>query len=394
MIDYNYLKENNLILFEAIVGSQAYGTNTPESDIDKKFIYILPKENILGFDYIDQIKVNDDHSGWEVKRFLELLERANPTALELLYSPVDCIIHKNPLFDIILKEKEKFITKNCKNTFGNYAKNQIKKAKGLNKKQNWEKERVSKKEILDFCYVIENEKSIPLKKWLNPIDFPKDVQKFCGVINITNARDMYALYYDENAANMFSEDDIYDKEEQEELKANLKRNGDDMGLGYKGISKVGGSNNVGISNQLRLSSIPKGEEPIAIFTYNKDAYSQHCKDYKEYLEWLEKRNEQRYVDTQKHGQQIDGKNMLHCVRLLNMANEIGQEKGLIIKRKNAKDLLEIRKGKMDLQNIIDMTDDIIDNMDKVYAKSNLPDKVEDNLINELLIKIRKEIYKL
>jgi predicted nucleotidyltransferase len=29
-----YLKKNNLIIFEAIGGSIAYGTNTPTSDID------------------------------------------------------------------------------------------------------------------------------------------------------------------------------------------------------------------------------------------------------------------------------------------------------------------------------------------------------------------------
>lgn len=36
-ITYEYLKENDLILFETVVGSQAYGTETPESDVDKKF---------------------------------------------------------------------------------------------------------------------------------------------------------------------------------------------------------------------------------------------------------------------------------------------------------------------------------------------------------------------
>lgn len=33
-ITYEYLKENGLILFETIIGSQAYGTQTPTSDVD------------------------------------------------------------------------------------------------------------------------------------------------------------------------------------------------------------------------------------------------------------------------------------------------------------------------------------------------------------------------
>ena len=43
-ITYDYLVENGLILFETIVGSQAYGTQTPTSDEDHKFVYILPME--------------------------------------------------------------------------------------------------------------------------------------------------------------------------------------------------------------------------------------------------------------------------------------------------------------------------------------------------------------
>lgn len=392
-ITHEYLVENNLILFECIVGSQAYATNIETSDIDKKFVYILPEEYILGTGYVEQININKDYTGWEVRRFLELLESNNPTVLELLNSPEDCIISKHPLFDVIIEQKEQFITKGCKNSFGGYARQQIKKAKGLNKKQNWEKEKVTRKELLDFCYVIEGEKSIPLKEWLNPIDFPIDAQKFCGVVNIPNARDMYALYYDENAAHMFSEDDLYDKEEQEDLKAQLKKTGDDMGLGYKGIVKVGGSDNAGISNQLRLSSIPKGERPIAIFTYNKDGYTQHCKDYKEYQEWLDNRNEARYVDTQKHGQQIDGKNMMHCMRLIRMAKEIGEGKGIIIRRPDAQELLSIRRGEVDLESLIEMADKEIQNMDTIFDESDLPNKVEKGLVNSILIEIRKRFYK-
>ena len=80
-VDYNFLKDNDLILFETVVGSQAYGTNTPDSDIDKKFVYILPEEYILGTGYVQQIDVNADYTGWEVRRFLELLGSNNPTVL-------------------------------------------------------------------------------------------------------------------------------------------------------------------------------------------------------------------------------------------------------------------------------------------------------------------------
>lgn len=393
-ITHEELVEKGLILFECIVGSQAYGTQTPTSDVDKKFVYILPEDYILGTGYIEQISINKDYTGWELKRFLELLGTNNPTVLELLNTPEDCIIFKHPLFDHILKHKEAFITKICKDSFGGYARQQIKKAKGLNKKQNWEKDKVVRKDLLDFCYVIEGEKSIPWRKWNERTKYD---EKFIGAVNIPNARDNYALFYDDGAFFLFSEE--IPEEFRIRNKAERVNAGLPLGLGYKGLVKVGeeeedGKVNYGISNQLRLSSVPKGETCIATIVYNKDGYSEHCKDYKEYQEWLENRNEARYVDTQAHGQKIDGKNMMHCIRLINMATEIGEGKGIIVRRPDAQYLLGIRRGEVDLESLIELADNAIENMDKIFDESDLPSKVDPDLINELLIGIRKAFYNL
>lgn len=387
-ITHEFLVENGLILFETIVGSQAYGTQTPTSDVDKKFVYILPQDYILGTEYVEQINVNKDYVGWEIRRFLELTASNNPTVLELLNSPEDCIISKHPLFDIILEHKNDFITKICKDSFGGYARQQIKKAKGLDKKQNWEKDKITRKDVLDFCYVIDGEKSIPWKVWNDG----KYDEKFCGVSNLPNARDVYAVFYDEVASDLFSE--MNPKAERDFLIQHRKENNMSLGFGYKGLIKVGEGDNMAESNQLRLSSIPKNETPICNIVYNKDGYSMHCKDYKEYQEWLENRNEARYVETQEHGQKIDGKNMMHCMRLIRMAQEIGSGKGIVVRRPDSQELLSIRHGEVDLENLIEMADKAIDKMDSIFDNSNLPDKVDKELVNKLLINIRKKFYKI
>jgi hypothetical protein len=406
-ITHEYLVENGLILFETIIGSQAYGTQTPTSDVDKKFVYILPMENILGTGYVEQINVNKDYTGWELKRFLELMGSNNPTVLELLNSPEDCIITKHPLFDLILENKDNFITKICKDSFGGYARQQIKKAKGLNKKQNWEKDKVVRKDLLDFCYVLDGEKSIPWRTW----NRGRFNEKFIGAVNIPNARDTYALFYDKVGETLHS--DKYPKTEREHYKFLRKQAGKSMGFGYKGLINTGhetdmsnievvttlsitGENttkvNYGISNQLRLSSIPKDEKSICTIVYNKDGYSEHCKDFKEYQEWLENRNEARYVETQEHGQRIDGKNMMHCMRLIQMSKEIGRGEGVIVRRPDAQELLKIRRGEVDLDSLIEKADKEIAEMDEIFDKSNLPNKVEYGLVDELLIQIRKDFY--
>jgi len=387
-ITYEYLEKNGLILFETIIGSQAYGTQTPTSDVDKKFVYILPEDCILGTGYIEQLNVNKDYVGWEIRRFLELMASNNPTVLELLNSPEDCIITKHPMFDMVLEHKDKFITKICKNSFGGYAVQQIKKAKGLNKKQNWERDKVTRKDVLDFVYVIEGEKSMPWKIWNNG----RYDEKFCGVVNVPNAKDLYAVYFDYDANNCFNEN--IPERMREAAKAWRKEEGHSMGFGYKGLVKSGEGDNMAESNQLRLSSIPKGEKPICNIIYNKDGYSMHCKDYKEYQEWLENRNEARYVETQEHGQKIDGKNMMHCMRLIRMAQEIGAGKGIIVRRPDAQELLSIRRGEIDLDNLIDMAEEEIARMDEIFDNSDLPNGVDKDLVNDLLIKIRKSFYHL
>ena len=376
-------------LYLVVRGSHAYGTNIETSDTDYAGVFIQSEEDILGNKYVEQI--NDDKNDiiiYEIRRFLELLGSNNPTVLELLNTPEDCVIYKDPIFDLVLNDRERFITKICAKSLGGYAKQQISKAKGQNKKQNWEKDKVTRKEVLDFVYVIEGEKSIPWKVWNED---KKYEEKFIGVVNVPNARDIYAVYYDFIARNMFSEN--IPEQTRIILIKLQKESSQPMGFGYKGLVKTGEGINSAESNQLRLSSILKDEEPICVVTYNKDGYTQHCNDYKSYQTWLEQRNESRWVDVQSHGQKIDGKNMMHCMRLIQMSREIAEGKGIIVRRPNSKELISIRKGEVDLQTLIDKVEKEIVEIDKLFEESNLPDIVDNKLIHNLIVKIRKEIYK-
>lgn len=389
---YEFLKNNNYILFEAIVGSQAYSTNTPESDIDKKFVYILP-DSLYGF--IPQVQIDKDYSGFELGEFMQLLETANPTILELIAMPEDCVLYKHPIFDLILKEKDKFITKKCSKSFGGYGLKQLKKAMGQDKMMNWEKSKTIRKNPIDFCYMIDGYGSRSLKKFLKEISCE---QKFCGISKIPNTRDTFALFYDYKAYSCFSE--CVEKSEREENKKMYKSKGEAVGFGYKGIEKEGESENVSISNDLRLSSIPKGEKVVCVFSYNKDEYTQHCKSYNKYQNWLENRNEQRWVDTESHGQvseeknsKIDSKNIMHLVRLLNMSREISEGKGLIIRRPDAEYLKSIRRGEVNLQTIIDYVEKELKIIEEQFENSTLPNSVNHRFITSLTEKIRTEFFK-
>ncbi len=129
------LREQNLILFEAVSGSRAYGTNLPHSDTDLKGVFVLPEDRFFGLDYVPQVaNETNDEVFYELRRFVELLLKNNPTVLELLGTPADCVVYQHPLFAQF--RADDFLSKLCRQSFAEYAVAQIRKAKGLNKKIN------------------------------------------------------------------------------------------------------------------------------------------------------------------------------------------------------------------------------------------------------------------
>lgn len=346
------LKERQLIIYECISGSKAYGLDLPTSDTDIRGVYILPKETIYGLQYIPQVadKTNDTVY-YELGRFIELLMKNNPNILELLATPADKVLIKHPLIDKI--KPSLFLSKKCKDTFGGYAFSQVKKARGLNKKIVNPVSKI-KKTIFEFCYILEKHGSVPLMKWLAAHDMK---QAHCGLVNIPHARDVYGLYYDAEGT-----------------------------LGYKGIMRKEEATTV------LLSSIPKTEKLIGYLSFNQDGYIKYCKDYKEYWNWVALRNDARYENNIAHGKNYDAKNMMHTFRLLDMAEEILTKGKVLVKRPNRAALLAIRKGEWLYDDLINMAEQKMQAVEKAYQWSTLPKAPDEAKIEALLVGLRKEFY--
>lgn len=346
------LKNKNHLLFEAISGSRAFGLATENSDTDIRGVYYLPKEDFFGLNYIPQISnETNDLTYYEIGRFVELLQKNNPNILEILASPEDCIRYKHPLMDLL--KTEDFLSKLCKDNFAGYAVSQIKKAKGLNKKivNPIDKER---KSILDFCFILDGQGSVPLKKWLDEAGLS---QENCGLINIDHTKGMYALFYDESGT-----------------------------LGYKGIIQNEEA------NQVSLSSIPKEEKPVAYLYCNLDAYSVYCKDYREYWKWVAERNEDRYNVNQTHGQNYDSKNMMHTIRLLQSCEQIFKTGSLTIRVDNRDELLDIKAGNQSYENVLQKAENLIESIESHYSTTSLPDAPDLEKTTKILIQIREKLY--
>ncbi|WP_157558315.1 DNA polymerase beta superfamily protein [Microscilla marina] len=351
-MDTAYLKENHLLLLDSISGSKAYGLDGTHSDTDIRGVFILPKKTLYGMEYTPQVNnESNDITYYELKRFIELLAKNNPNILELLYIPTDCLIYEHPLFAKI--KQVQVLSKLCRNTYGNYAMSQIKKARGLNKKI-VNPMSPDRKTILDFCYIVYEQGSIPLRKWLKLRGF---AQEQCGLVNIPHMRNMYAVYYDPSSQ-----------------------------MGYRGVMQKENANDV------ILSSIPKGEKVVSYMSFNNDGYSSYCKDYKEYWQWVEERNDARYQGTLDHGKNYDAKNLMHTFRLLTMAEEIAKEGRLIVRRPDREFLLKIKKGEFEYDDLVKQAEERANNLDDLYAKADLPDTPDVVGLEKALVEIREEFY--
>ena len=392
------LQKSGWIAYEYMRGSHMYHLNVETSDIDVGGVFICPKEMLFGLRSSYQEQIADEKNDtvfYEFGRWIELLLKANPTALESLFAPKDCIIGEvHPAIQHIIDNKDMFVSKECFKTFYGYAVSQIGKARGLNKKiVNPITER---KDILDFCYTFKNQGSQPIKEFLKERGLD---QKYCGLVNIPNMRDVFGVYYDwaayfkfENVpsvdrflmlANIFDPDDV--DEIRDDANERIKNK---EFFGYGGIVHP---DEMEKSNDVRLSSIPKGEMPICFMTYNKDAYTCHCRDYKEYKEWEEKRNPVRYESNL--NKNYDSKNVMHCMRLVRMAKELAQGKGFnVVRDEDRQYLLDIRNHKFEYDDVMAQLENEKHEMEVAIENSTLPEHSDYEAINNLLIEARKKIY--
>ena len=195
MESFESIKEQGLLLFSWIRGSHSYGLNIETSDVDTSAIYVLPNDRLYGLSENYQDMIQDekgDNTWYEIGKFMNMLIKSNPTVLEALFVDEQFITYEHPLFNEIRKRRQEFVTKDCFNAFIGYAYEQIKKARGLNKKivQEPMKEHLHP---LDFCYTFYKQGSTHIIPYLSKRGLK---QKYCGLVNIPNMPNTYGVYYD------------------------------------------------------------------------------------------------------------------------------------------------------------------------------------------------------
>lgn len=119
-------------------GSHLYGTNTEGSDVDYKGVFLPNKREILlnqipksrcfttGNDLIKNSPDDVDEEIYSFHYFIKLACDGQTVAIDMLHAPENMLIESSDIWKKIVKEKQKFYTKNL-NSFVNYARRQASK---------------------------------------------------------------------------------------------------------------------------------------------------------------------------------------------------------------------------------------------------------------------------
>ncbi len=355
----NRLDVESRAILIGLAGSHGYGLNRPESDYDYRGVFIALKRYYLGFDRIEQkdtgwdepgifpfIDGNQDTVIYELQKVIQLLSGANPNVLELLWLSQYPFL--SPVGQYLIDRRDLFLSKKVKHTYTGYAFAQIKKMETHRK---WLLHPPEKKPVpADFGVTAD---SVLTKDELHAF-LEYLYQLIRGKIEfLAEAEQLYHL-----------------------LTADID---------FKGMLK---QHPLPDETLAYTQSLTYTHGDFIRLLQKSQRYQNALREWKAYLSWQQNRNPVRAEMERKSG--FDLKHGMHCIRLLRSGVEILREGRVIVDRNiigDAEDLKAILKGKYSYEEVMHMADDLVAQMDIVYAKSTLPQTPDLDQVNDLCIEL-------
>jgi uncharacterized protein len=330
-------------------GSKAYGTDVEGSDEDFKGITIPTKEYFLGSqNKFEQAELHEpDAVIYEIRKFFNLAAASNPNVIEVLYTDPSDHILVDPIGEIILNNRDNFLSKRIKHTFSGYAISQLKRIK------------------LHRRYLLNPPKVFPTRKDFGLPEqslIPQD-QLLAAESEIQKELDKLNFDFMEELSEPMK---ISIRNTIVELLANLKLNSDTQWLGA--ARKVGMDDNF-----------------IEIMQRER-AYKNIKTEWDNYQTWKKNRNPKRAADEAKYG--IDCKHSYHLIRLMKMCREILTTGKVIVKRPDREELLEIRNGQWSYEKIVEFAENEDKALQEIYNTCTILPKIPNQkLIDNLCIQL-------
>lgn len=345
------LPKNFLLISEFVTGSQMYGTSTPSSDLDIRGVFIPSKEYFYGFlhrteQYEDK---ENDIIFYEIRKFMNLALKCNPTIIEFFFLPEKCMRKSHLIWEILMDNRDLFLSTKCKHTFSGYAFSQLKRIK--NHRQ-W---------LLN-----------PPKKKPERTDFglPEDRSLLSGD-QIGAFNEIISIYLKQIGQYHKLREDLEEMEEFHNYKAIIKNT---VGIDFKAVQEI-----VPLSDNI-MEALEKEKR-----------YTNAVRHWKQYQNWKETRNPERAKLEEKYG--YDTKHAMHLYRLVDECKELLATGKIILPRPDREHLLAIRNGLYKYEQLMERFDDINAELDELYYNSVLPKKAKVGKADKLCVEIIETHFK-
>jgi uncharacterized protein len=115
------------VIYACVVGSRAYGLAGPDSDTDRRGVFLAPADAFwrLGPAPTHRDGPRAEELHWELARCLSLALSANPTVLEVLWSPLVTAV--TDVGRELLALRASLLSRRAAETYGRYAADQFAK---------------------------------------------------------------------------------------------------------------------------------------------------------------------------------------------------------------------------------------------------------------------------
>jgi hypothetical protein len=344
---------NKYCIFRCRAGSHAYGTALPTSDTDTRGVFIAPPSHVLSCIHtVEQVENKQtDTTIFELRKFLSLASDVNPNIIELLFTGEENILFITDEFREIRDHRHLFLSKKAKHTFSGYAMSQLNRIKG-HKKWIMNPQPQNAPKLADFCRFIGLDGIV--EKDAEEIRSLSEECFLASTFGTTQFR-VFREFFSEKLG-------FFDEREKQPRFVNV----DDLTLSEKA-------------------------EFVGFLWVNMEEFKMRYKEWKQYWGWKKNRNPDRAKLEEQF--KYDVKHAMHLVRLMRMAEEILRDGQVIVRRPDAQELLAIRNGKFDYDELIQWATETDARLLELYEKSTLPYTADYEGIDELYRRIVLQYWK-
>jgi predicted nucleotidyltransferase len=368
--------------FLCVTGSHAFGTATPESDLDLKGIAVAPKEYFFG--YAKNFEQNDrqwmpddypfkslvsayadrndftvpdqplDQTIYALKKFMKLAADCNPNILTILFAAESDVLLETPLAKQLRVHRDMFLSAKVRYTYSGYAVSQLKR---IERHKRWLLDPPSHKPTR-LEYGLPEGSTVPADQRQAAEKLIDQYMRDWLCMNDDLDRSLLATIH--NRLTDFISLVIHKDEDLEDMARTAA------------VKKLGMTENY-----------------IKVLQAEK-AYTQAKREYKQYTDWKKNRNPDRAKMEAESG--YDRKHAYHLIRLQRMCNEILTTGKVLVKRPDASELLDIRNGKWTYEAVLTHAKELEQKSEDLYKNKQyvVPKKSAVNALNNLCVKLHQE----